>query len=65
MHLGPALGPLPPAATSAHFPTGPVALQDVISLAIRWFGVTPRQPDWERTLRETRRLFAELHPSPH
>ena len=62
MHLGPALGQLPAMARAAHFPTGPVALRDVLDLIIRWFGVVPRQADWDRQLRETRQLFAELHP---
>ena len=60
LHLGPALGQLSPSATQAHFPTGPVAIEDVIGMMIRWFGVVPQRQDWERVLIGTRRLFPEL-----
>lgn len=62
LHLGPALGELATAATQAHFPTGPVAIEDVLRLAIRWFGVIPLRQDWDAVLDGTRRLFPELCP---
>jgi hypothetical protein len=35
---------------TAHLPTGPVALRDVVGLAIRDFGVTPLRHDWQAAL---------------
>lgn len=64
LHLGPALGQLSTPATQAHFPTGPVAIEDIIRMAITWFGVTPQKQDWGAVLDDTRQLFAELAPSP-
>jgi hypothetical protein len=64
LHLGPALGQLSMSATQTHFPTGPVAIEDVIRTAINWFGVRPLRQDWEAALDGTRQLFAELCPSP-
>ena len=63
LHLGPAIGQLAPAAGQAHFPTGPVAIEDVIGMMIRWFGVVPQRQDWEAVLIDTRRLFPELCPT--
>ena len=63
LHLGPSLGQLSRAANQAHFPTGLVALEDVLRLAIHWFGVVPYQATWEAILGETRHLFAELCPT--
>ena len=63
LHLGPALGQLAPAAGQAHFPTGPVAIEDVIGMMIRWFGIVPQRQDWEAVLIDTRRLFPELCPT--
>ncbi|HUG14572.1 MAG TPA: hypothetical protein VMM78_06090 [Thermomicrobiales bacterium] len=34
-----------------HFPTGPVALEQVLRLAISEFGVAPRGADWDAVLR--------------
>ena len=34
----------------AHFPTGPVALETVLWLAITQFGAEPLRPDWRRLL---------------
>jgi hypothetical protein len=63
LHLGPALGQMGSFATQAHFPTGPVALEDVIGMMIRWFGVVPLRQDWEAVLVDARRLFPEFCPS--
>jgi hypothetical protein len=62
LHLGPALGRLSRQAARAHVPTGPIALQDVIRLAITDFGVLPRRPDWDALLQRTRRIFEEQWP---
>lgn len=56
LHLGPSLGPVPRRFMRAHLPTGPVALQDVIRVAITDLGVAPRRPDWESVLERTRSL---------
>ena len=40
--------------SGAHLPTGYVALQDLIQLAIEEFAVTPRRRDWARVLEKTR-----------
>lgn len=37
----------------AHFPTGPVALADVVRLLIQDFDVRPRRADWSRVLDAT------------
>ena len=60
LHLGPAIGRISPSAGQAHFPTGPVAIEDVIAMMIRWFGVVPQRQHWERVLIGTRRLLPEL-----
>ena len=52
LHLGPAL-----------VPTGPIALHDVLRLAITDFGVLPRRPDWDTLLQRTRRVFEEQWPA--
>lgn len=63
LHLGPALGRLSSPASRAHVPTGPIALQDVIRLAITDFGVLPRRQDWDTLLQRTRRVFEEQWPA--
>ena len=40
----------------AHFPTGPIEIEDVIQLAIVEFGARPRRPDWAAVLDATRRM---------
>jgi len=54
IHLGPAIGDLWRPATRAHFPTGQVTIEDMVRLAIREFGVTPRRSDWDAVLQRTR-----------
>jgi len=54
LHLGQAIGQLSRVATRAHLPTGFIALEDLIELAITEFGVAPRRLDWEAVLRRTR-----------
>jgi len=56
VHLGPALGAVPRRFLRAHLPTGQVALQDVLHVAIADLGVAPRRPDWALVLERTRPL---------
>jgi hypothetical protein len=46
-----------PASPKVHFPTKRIALEDVIRLAIREFGVMPLKKTWQRMLRETQGRF--------
>ena len=62
VHLGPAIGDLWRPATRAHFPTGQVTIEDIVRLAIREFGVTPRRDDWEAVLQRTRIARDEAAP---
>jgi hypothetical protein len=43
----------------AHFPTGRVALEDVLRLAIREFGVSPRRVDWEEVLDSSQSAYED------
>ncbi len=43
----------------AHFPTGRVALEDVLRLAIREFGVNPRRTDWAEVLDTTQAAYED------
>ena len=43
----------------AHFPTGLVALEEVLRLAIREFGVRPRRPDWAEVLDSTQAAYED------
>jgi hypothetical protein len=63
LHLGPALGQLSGQAARAHVPTGPIALQDVIRLAITDFGAVPRRADSAALLQRTRRVYEEQWPA--
>lgn len=42
-----------------HVPTGRVALEAVLELLIRDFGVVPLRTDWEASLAEGRRMFEQ------
>jgi hypothetical protein len=53
LHLGPAAEVGHAALMTSHLPTGPVALQEVLRLAIESFGVEPARRDWERVLGAT------------
>jgi len=55
LHLGPASGA--PRLRKAHLPTGRVAVEDVVRLLVRDFGVHPRLPAWRRVLDETQAAF--------
>ncbi|MGI8553416.1 MAG: hypothetical protein ACR2PL_21930 [Dehalococcoidia bacterium] len=62
IHLGAGAGSLRPELTAAHLPTGWVALQDVLRLAIEAFGVRPLRPDWDAVLTRTLVATASTHP---
>jgi hypothetical protein len=51
LHLGPAAVVGHKMLARAHLPTGVVALQDILVLAISELGVKPRRRDWARILR--------------
>jgi hypothetical protein len=57
VHLGPAAGELWRPLGRAHLPTGRIAVQDVLRLAIRDFGVPPRRANWEAVLDRTQRAL--------
>lgn len=42
----------------AHFPTGRISLEEVLSLLITDFEVHPLRPNWDRILTETHKKFA-------
>lgn len=43
----------------AHLPTGRVAVEDILLLAILHLGVAPRRTDWEEVLNETKAKFEQ------
>ena len=51
LHLGPAADIGRAALTTAHLPTGPVGLHQVLRLAIESFEVAPIRQDWDQVLR--------------
>ena len=48
----------------AHFPTGRMALEDVLRLVITHFGVRPLRGDWESVLNTTQGAFEEWRTWP-
>lgn len=50
LHLGAGARPSREELQGAHLPTGHVELEDVLSMAIREFGVRPRRGDWAEIL---------------
>lgn len=59
VHLGPATGDLWRPMSRAHLPAGRIAVQDVLRLAIRDFGVPPRRANWEAVLDRTKRTLED------
>ena len=43
----------------AHLPTGRIALEQVVRLAIAEFAVEPLRPDWDEVLTEAQQRFEE------
>lgn len=48
----------------AHMPTGRVALEEVIRLAVVDLGVEPRRPDWSDVISESQEAFEEWRTWP-
>lgn len=63
LHLGPAGGGTG-ALLKAHLPTGRVALEEVLRLAVDHFGVTPSRRDWENVLAGTQESFEQWRTWP-
>jgi hypothetical protein len=57
LHLGQASIGRPAILLGAHLPTGRIALEEVIRLAVLDLGVQPRRPDWSDVIRETQETF--------
>ena len=55
LHLGPGADVGLRALTTAHLPTGPIHLADVIDLAIESLGALPLRNDWRQVLDAARR----------
>jgi len=53
LHVGPASGATYEGLIHAHIPTGRIALEDVLRLAIDEFGAVPLRPDWREVLDAT------------
>jgi hypothetical protein len=59
VHIGPAGGCTHPALTRAHLPTGRIALEDILRLAIEELGVEPLRSDWSGILETTQSGYEE------
>ena len=64
LHIGPGAGVQYPRLRGAHIPTGRVALEDVLRLAIRELGVEPLRRDWADVLDRTQRAFEQWRTWP-
>lgn len=59
LHLGPGAEVGLRALATAHIPTGRIAIEDVLRLAIIDFGVKPRREDWQDILNESQAAYEE------
>jgi hypothetical protein len=60
LHVGSSqLTPASVVSRRTHVPTGRVALEAVLELLIRDFGVVPLRTDWEVSLTKSRRTFEQ------
>ncbi len=59
MHLYQGAGTLQHNLPKAHLPTGRIAVEDILRLAITHFGVVPLREDWETILEITQNAFQE------
>jgi len=57
LHLGAGAGVRRPELTSAHLPTGRIAIEDVLRMTITDFGVQPLRADWQQVLAESQAAF--------
>lgn len=62
LHSGADVGA--PRMADAHFPTGRIAVEQVLRLLIKEFDVTPLRDDWETILQETQERFEEWRTWP-
>jgi hypothetical protein len=60
LHLGAGAGHLRRELYRAHLPTGRIALEDFLRLAIRDFGVQPLHTDWQEVLEKAARMYEEM-----
>jgi hypothetical protein len=56
-HLYQGVGTMRGEVRKAHFPTGRIALEEVLRLVIQEFGVIPLRDDWEAILHRTQSTF--------
>jgi hypothetical protein len=59
LHLGPVAQVGHDQLRGAHIPTGRIALEDVLRLAIAEFGAPARRADWDDVLRTTKAAFTD------
>ena len=59
LHLGPGAKAEQSELMKAHLPTGGIALEDVLRLAIRDFAVRPRRRNWAEILDSTQTAVEE------
>ncbi len=64
LHLGPAGVGRHAMLATAHLPSGLVALEEVIRMAVTDLGVEARRPDWSDVLAESRDAFEVWRGSP-
>lgn len=57
LHIGTGVGASLGEVHKYHFPTGRIALEDVLRLAVKEFGVEPQRADWEEILGETQAVY--------
>jgi hypothetical protein len=57
LHIGAGVGASLGDIHKYHFPTGRIALEDVLRLAIKEFGVVPWRSDWEEVLEQTQSIY--------
>lgn len=60
LHLSAGSGVSRDELQKAHLPTGRIALEQVVRLAIAEFGVEPLRSDWDEVLTEEQQRFEEL-----
>ncbi|HEV2125469.1 MAG TPA: hypothetical protein VGW38_22185 [Chloroflexota bacterium] len=64
LHIGRGAGTLRDELDKTHFPTGRVALEDVLRLLIRDFSVAPLRSDWATVLTQTQGRFEQYRTWP-
>jgi hypothetical protein len=64
LHIGPAAEPGFAPLQGAHLPTGRIALEEMLRMAIVEFGARPRRTDWERVLERTQSGYEDWRTWP-